>query len=174
MRPSTHIYPEVGLNRKTQSDRRVGVGSVLIGAVMVVVVLRSMEVANLHDPKEPSFFPLVLAYLLMILGGLLIARKPLATTSPSSEADGGTPRYARGLLGALCLVLYGFSVFHIGFWPASFFAVLILGWLLLDARITFRYMRLMLVMGVVLPWAVAMTFKSLAGVHLPLWLSLGA
>jgi len=157
-------------HNKKAADRRVALASILTAVVVVIVVFQTINVVDYHDPMAPSFFPLLLAYLLFACGLFLAIRtwSSHAAELQDHDDEAPRPRFGRGVLGALALVLYGFGVFYIGFWLASFLAVLGLGWLLLDRDATRRFMGLMLVMGIVLPWVVALMFDVFAGVKMPL------
>lgn len=148
-------------------DARVAVAAMLIAAGIVGVVVGTFKSGNYHDPMSPSFFPLLLAYLLFTCGAFLGGRAWLSRPAAPEPDDARHPRYGRGVLGAVVLVLYGFGVFYIGFWLASVLVILALGVLLLDGPVSTRFVWLVLTMGIVVPVVVAFMFDAFAGIKMP-------
>src|SRR5690625_7635997 len=66
-------------------ELRVALFSIIVGTAVIIIVLNSFDVAEYHNPSAPSFFPLLLAYLLLMLGGGLLCRSMLAQKNKTEK-----------------------------------------------------------------------------------------
>lgn len=150
------------------SDKWVALVSISVALAIIVTVVQTFDVSSYHSPSSSSFFPLVLAYLLLLCGLFLGDRARRVGRARTSPPDATAPaHYGRAAFGVMALLLYGVGIFTLGFWPASVIVALVLGLLLRDAPWSRRFLWQLVAIGLTVPAIVALVFDVFAGVQMP-------
>jgi len=171
-------------------ELRVALFSIIVGTAVIIIVLNSFDVAEYHNPSAPSFFPLLLAYLLLMLGGGGLCRSMLAQKNktekqavPPAEVmplDSNETNQAgkvlddehsnsKSIVGIAVLFVYGYCIFYLGYWVASAMAIFCLGVLLHQKRTDKPFLIKLGAVALIAPVAISFVFSVFAAVRLPTW-----